>query len=87
MDEEKIVILTDEDGKKLRFTQLMTFEFNESLYVAITPVEEIDDIKNGDVMLLEIREDEDGEDCYLPLENEAVLKQVWEEFEELYDEE
>ncbi len=87
MDEEKIVILKDEGGKAVRFTQIMTFEFNENLYVAITPENKVDGIESGEVMLLEIREDEDGTDCYLPLENENVLKQVWEEFEELYDEE
>ena len=87
MDEDKVVILKDEDGKKRMFTQLMTFEYDESLYVAITPVEEIEGIKNGDVMLLQIREDKDGEDVYLPLENEQKLAQVWEEFEELYYEE
>ena len=87
MDELKIVILKDEDGKAVRFTQIMTFEFNESLYVAITPETQVDGIESGEVMLLEIREDEYGTDCYLPLENEQILKQVWEEFEELYDEE
>ena len=87
MDEDKVVTLKDEDGKSLKFTQLMTFEFEENLYVAITPVEDIDGIKNGDVMLLQICEDEDGDDVYLPLENEHVLAHVWEEFEELYYEE
>ena len=86
MDEEKIVVLKDEDGKAARFTQIMTFEYEESLYVAITPQTNVGDIANGEVMLLEIREDDDGSDCYLPLENEQILKQVWEEFEELYSE-
>ena len=87
MDEEKIVVLKDEDGKAARFTQIMTFEFNENLYVAVTPQTQVDGVGSGEVMLLQIREDEDGEDCYLPLENEHELKQVWEEFEELYYEE
>jgi uncharacterized protein YrzB (UPF0473 family) len=84
MDEEKIVILKDEAGKAVKFTQIMTFEYENSLYVAITPQTKEGDIENGEVMLLEICEDQDGTDCYLPLENEHILKQVWEEFEELY---
>ncbi len=87
MDEEKTVVLLDEDGKAQKFTQIMTFLFEESLYVAVTPQTQVDGVQNGEVMLLEIREDEDGEDCYLPLENEHMLLQVWEEFERLYDEE
>ena len=33
---------------------------------------------------MEILEDEDGNDCYVPIESEDRLDQVWEEFERLY---
>jgi len=84
MEENNIVHLKDEAGKNIKFERIMTFDFAESLYVAITPVEDLGDIKNGDVMLLEIREDKDGLDCYLPIENEQKLNRVFEEFERLY---
>jgi len=84
MEDKNIVHLKDEDGKHIKFERIMTFDFAESLYVAITPVEDLGDIKNGDVMLLEVREDKDGMDCYLPIENEQKLNRVFEEFEKLY---
>jgi len=84
MSEEDVVILTDEDGNEVRFLHIMTFDFEDSFYVALTPEESVDGIEPGEVLLLEIVEDEDGDDCYVPIEDEAKLDRVWEEFERLY---
>ncbi|MGI5918540.1 MAG: DUF1292 domain-containing protein [Christensenellales bacterium] len=84
MSEEDVVILTDEEGNEVRFLHIMTFDFEDSFYVALTPEESVDGIEPGEVLLLEIMEDEDGDDCYVPIEDEAKLDRVWEEFERLY---
>ncbi|NLT98407.1 MAG: DUF1292 domain-containing protein [Christensenellaceae bacterium] len=84
MSEEDVVILTDEDGNEVRFLHIMTFDFEDSFYVALTPEESVDGIEPGEVLLLEIVEDEDGDDCYVPIEDEAKLDRVWEEFARLY---
>jgi Protein of unknown function (DUF1292). len=84
MEDNDVVVLQDEDGKDVSFQHIMTFDFEESFYVALTPETEVDGIKNGEVVLLEILEDESGEDCYMPIEDEAKLDKVWEEFERLY---
>jgi len=84
MSEEDVVILTDEEGKEVRFLHIMTFDFEDSFYVALTPEESVDGIEPGEVLLLEIMEDEDGDDCYVPIEDEAKMDRVWEEFERLY---
>jgi uncharacterized protein YrzB (UPF0473 family) len=87
MSDEDVVILTDEEGKEVRFLHIMTFDFQESFYVALTPEESVDGIEPGEVLLLEIMEDEDGDDCYVPIQDEAKMDRVWEEFERLYYEE
>lgn len=84
MDEENVVILTDEDGHDVRFLHIMTFDFEDSFFIALTPEKDLEDIENGEVLLMEILEDEDGNDCYAPIESEERLDQVWEEFERLY---
>lgn len=84
MSDKNIVVLKNEDGLDVRFSHIMTFDFDGSFYVALTPEDEVEGISNGEVLLMEIREDEDGSDCYLPVENEQQLKSVWEEFEKLY---
>lgn len=84
MSEENVVVLTDEEGKEVRFLHIMTFDFEESFYVALTPEEDVDGIENGEVLLLEVQEDNDGSDCYVPIEEEEKLDRIWEEFERLY---
>ena len=84
MEEKEFVELLDEKENPVNFERLLTFEYDGSVYVALTPAEEFEGIENGEVILLEIREDEDGEDCYLPLEDEHQLEAVFEEFERLY---
>jgi uncharacterized protein YrzB (UPF0473 family) len=86
-EDEDIVVLQDEEGNDSKFYHIMTFDFENSFYVALTPETEVDGIKNGEVLLLEIVEDEDGDDCYVPIEDEKKLDRVWEEFERLYNEE
>lgn len=87
MSDDSIVMLKNERGQDVKFQHLMTFDFEDSFYVALTPETEVDGIKNGEVILLEIMEDEDGGDCYIPIESEEQLDKVWEEFERLYNEE
>lgn len=84
MNDEDIVVLKDEDGRDVKFLHIMTFDFEDSFFVALTPEEEVDGIQNGEVILLEIMEDEDGNDCYIPIEDEQKLDKVWAEFERLY---
>jgi len=84
MNEENVVILTDEEGKDVRFVHVMTFDFEDSFFVALTPEEDVEGIENGEVLILEVLEDEDGSDCYMPVEDEDRLDRIWEEFERLY---
>lgn len=84
MSKEDIVILTDDSGQEVKFLHIMTFDYGDSFYVALTPEKEVDGIQNGEVLLLEIREDEDGSDVYLPIESEDELMGIWRAFEALY---
>lgn len=84
MNDENVVVLTDEEGNDVRFLHIMTFDFEDSIFVALTPEEDIEGIENGEVLLMEVLEDEDGSDCYVPIEDEEKLDKVWEEFERLY---
>lgn len=86
-EEDDIVVLKDEEGNDSKFYHIMTFDFENSFFVALTPETEVDGIQNGEVILLEIMEDEDGDDCYVPVEDEQRLDRVWDEFERLYNEE
>ncbi len=84
MSDEDVIVMIDEEGTEVRFLHIMTFDFESSFYVALTPEESVDGIENGEVLLMEIIEDEDGEETYAPIEDEAKMDKVWDEFERLY---
>ncbi len=84
MSDEDVIVMIDEEGTEVRFLHIMTFDFENSFYVALTPEETVDGIENGEVLLMEIVEEEDGEETYAPIEDEEKLDKIWEEFERLY---
>lgn len=80
---ENIIELTDEDNNVVQFEHLLTFEYGESFYVALLPVEPLEDMEDGEVLLMRLEEDEE-EDVFLPIETEEELEGVWNAFIELY---
>lgn len=83
-DELDLVELTDDQGNKLSFEHLLTFEVDEDFFIAITPLEDMEDFKEGEVMIMRVEDDgEDGE-VYLPIESDEELSRLWEIFQELY---
>lgn len=80
------VTLLDENQKEVQFDHLMTFEHEEKHYIALMPLDEVDGIADDEVLILEVVS-QDGEDAYIPVENEVLLEEVFDTFMELMDEE
>ncbi len=79
-----LIELLDDEGNKLSFEHLLTFEVEDEFFIAITPVEETEDFKEGEVLIMRIGDDgEDGE-VYTPIESQEELDKLWEIFQELY---
>jgi uncharacterized protein YrzB (UPF0473 family) len=79
-----LIELLDDEGKKLSFEHLLTFEVEEDFFIAITPVAEMEDFKEGEVLIMRVNDDgEDGE-VYTPIESQEELDKLWEIFQELY---
>ena len=68
MKEEEIdlIEMQDEEGNVLKFEHLLTFEVDDEFYVAFTPIEKMEEFDVGEVLIMRIKEDEDG-DVYLPI--------------------
>lgn len=78
--EDDIVELTTDDGKKLKFYFVGSIEYKGKAYSAFEPAEEIEGVSEDDLIIFELAEgDEDGADL-LPVEDEALLDEVFEEF-------
>lgn len=85
VDRENIIEMVDEEGGVFEFEYLMTFEVDGDYFLAFTPFEATGDFNVGDVLIMRIGEDEDGEEVYLPIESQEELDELWDIFQDLYD--
>jgi hypothetical protein len=79
-DEEDIVELTTDDGKKLKFYFVGTIEYKGKNYSAFEPAEQIDGIEDDDLVIFELAGDDEETADLLPVEDDALLDEVFEEF-------
>lgn len=79
-NEEDIVELTTEDGKKLKFYFVGTIEYEGKNYSAFEPAEEIDGIEEDDLIIFELSGDDEETAELLPIEDDKLLDAVFEEF-------
>lgn len=81
------VILLDEDGRENRFEHILTFLYEGSRYVALSPMYDdgTPDEDEAEIVLFHI-ESENGEDTYKTIESEVLLNEVFDYFLELMDE-
>lgn len=88
--EDNIIELTDENGETTQFEYLATIEHEDKLYVALMLLEGAADEASedeGEVLILEISKDKNGEDVYVSVEDDAVSEQVFNKFLAMMDEE
>ena len=85
--EDDIVELTTEDGKKLKFYFVGTIEYKGKNYSAFEPAEQIDGIEDDDLIIFELSGDDEETADLLPVEDEQLLDEVFEEFCRILDEE
>ena len=78
--EDEIVELTTDDGKKLKFYFVGTIEYKGKNYSAFEPAEQIDGIEDDDLIIFELAGDDEETADLLPIEDEALLDEVFEEF-------
>lgn len=84
-EDSSLVELTDEDGNVAQFEYLDTVEHKGESYVVFMAVpeegEEEDD-EEGEVVILKIAQDENGEDIYVTCEDDDVVQEVFDKFME-----
>lgn len=84
--QDTIVTLLDEQEQPVRFDVLMTFDYEGKRYAAMLPVDPVEGVGEDEVVLLEIVRSKDGE-LYRPIQNPILLEEVFNEFQELFEEE
>lgn len=84
-EKDTVITLYDDNNKPTEFDVLMTFDYEGKHYIALLPIEPVEGVGEDEVILLETRK-ENGEELFLSIDNPVLLDEVFEEFEELFEE-
>ena len=80
MENENIIVLTDEDGVDVEFEFCASIEYQGDEYVVLLPTDDDD----GEVVILQVMEIEGAEDddevTYVGIDDEDILQAVFEIF-------
>ncbi len=80
-----IVSVVDEEGVEHTFEELDRIETDDGRYIALLPIyNEAEEILDGDgeLIILSVVEDEDGETYLEPIEDEELFNEIGQIFEE-----
>jgi uncharacterized protein YrzB (UPF0473 family) len=83
-EELETVTLVTDDGSEEVFWHVLTFPYEGAKYSALVPEAQIDE-EEPEVIFVRIDHDAEG-DAYIPVENEVLLGELFEEFASLLDE-
>jgi len=86
MELENIVELLDEDDNIVRFEHIITLEHEGEKYALLSPVDDLEDVDEGDVVIMRIEEGEE-QDAYVGIEDEALLEAVFQKYLQIVEEE
>lgn len=78
MNDENIILLTDEDGEEIPYELLDDMILDDRRFVILAPAYD-DEVDDGTVVIFEIIE-EDGEETFAPVESEAIEQRVFDCF-------
>jgi len=78
-EDDHVVILQDESGKDVAFDHLMTLEYKGSSYILLEAQQDMEDCLQGESIILKIEQDENGDDLYATIEDEAEYQEVFQQ--------
>lgn len=78
---DNILTLRDEDGNEIEFEYLDTINFKNREFIVLLPLDELED-EDGEVVILEMKNFDGDNEEFIPVEDEQLLQDVFEEFKE-----
>ena len=86
MEQDNIVELLDENDQIVRFEHIMTLEHEGEKYALLSPVDDLEDVEEGEVVIMHIEEGED-QDAYIGIEDEELLEDIFQKYLEIVESE
>ena len=84
--EDEVIELEDEDGKTIKFFHVATIDYKEDWFVFFAPAEDMDELADDEMVVFKIGLDDKGKDIFIPIEDEKLLDEVYEEYLKLVEE-
>ena len=84
LEDEGILTFVDEEGNDVRFEVLDVVAMNDKEYLVVLPLDEAQDEEQGNVLILEIKQ-EDGEEVYDTVVDDEEAEKVFAKFQEQND--
>ncbi len=79
-EEEDLIDLVDDQGRHLKFFHVGSTKYLNKWYAFFMPAEDIDGLGDEEVVIFEVSKDESGAEVLLPVDDHALLEQVFEQF-------
>ena len=87
-EDEEIIVLADEEGKEVEFRHIATLDYEEEWYMYLEPLEQMEgeeksadgDAEETEMVIFHIQSDADGNDVFVPVEDEDLLDKLYNEF-------
>lgn len=79
-ENDGILELEDEDGNVIRFALSANIAYGSENYVLLTCVEAAGEIPQDESLIMRITKDEEGNDCYQSLDDEALIASIYEAY-------
>ena len=83
MDENNVVLFTDDHGNEIEFEFLDLIDYEGDQYAILLPAEEGAD----EVLIMRLVPDEDGQEIYVNVEDDAVMNAVFDIFKNKFGDE
>lgn len=83
MDENNVVLFTDDHGNEIEFEFLDLIDYEGDQYAILLPTDEGAD----EVLIMRLVPDEDGQEIYVNVEDDAVMNAVFDIFKNKYKDE
>ena len=80
MDNEmEILVLVNEEGKEEEFVHIATIDYNDDWFIFLQPVK-LGNLEDDEMIILKIESDAEGNDLFVPVEDQDLIDKVYAEF-------
>lgn len=77
--ESEVLILEDENGNQNEFYLIATIPYEDNWYICLEPAEPIEGFEEGELLILEVQEDKDGNDIFVTIGDEKIIQNIFDE--------